>query len=76
METTVLTWVVLACVIVNLTLSLSGNFFIKSNRVRYAIIIALDAALIAMNAYAGSILGVVVWLVLLCIDAVKTEDLT
>lgn len=76
MEDTILIYVMLACVIVNVTLSLSGNFFIKSNRIRYLIIIMLDAALIAINAYSGSILGTIVWLGLLCIDTVKTEELT
>ena len=76
MEDTILMYVMLACVIVNLVLSLSGNFFIKSDRIRYLIIILLDAALIAINAYCSSILGTIVWLVLLCIDAVKTEELT
>ena len=76
MEDTILLYVMLACVIVNLVLSLSGDFFIKSDRIRYLIIILLDAALIAINAYCGSILGTIVWLVLLCIDAVKTEELT
>lgn len=76
MEDTILTYVMLACVIVNLVLSLSGGFFIKSDRIRYLIIILLDAALIAINAYCSSILGTIVWLVLLCIDAVKTEELT
>lgn len=76
MEVSVLTWIMLTVVIVNIVLSFSGNFFIESNRIRNAIIIALDAVLIAINAYVGSMFDTIVWLVLLCIDAVKTKELT
>ena len=69
-----LTIFVIACIIANLVLSVSGSRIISSTRQRYAIISLLDAVLLVCHAVDCIILGVIFWLVMLCIDIAHTEE--
>jgi len=65
---------IIVCIIANIVLSLSGSRIIKSKQHRYVTIILLDAFLLIVSAIAGSILCTMLWLVMLCMDAVKLDE--
>ena len=64
---------VIACIIANIVLSVSGSRIISSTQQRYAVISLLDAVLLVCHAVDGLMIGVMFWLVMLCIDIPHSE---
>jgi len=64
---------VIACIIANIVLSVSGSRIISSTQQRYTVISLLDAVLVICHAIDDLVLGEIFWFVMLCIDIAHSK---